>query len=142
MNATNVGPSSLLTWLPRLLGFVGWYAWKLVASNVILIRDITTPGQDSTPGILRLPLQGRTDFEVTLISSLISLTPGTLTIAAHDYTPDQPEQGLRVIYVHGMYQADRDELRSVLYEMERRMLAGVRRHGFDASTHPTPGGRT
>lgn len=140
MSMPDANPSRLLTWLPRLVGFAGWYIWQLVLANVELIRDIITPGQDSTPGILRLPLRSRTDVEVTLLASLVSLTPGTLTIAADELNPGDPEHRARVIYVHGMYQPDRAQLRDVLYEMERRMLIGVRRRGFDGTTPPPAGG--
>lgn len=127
------GLTRWLSWPPRLVGFAGWYAWTLVKSNLRLMADILTPGQASTPGILRLPLRSESDFEVTLIASLISLTPGTLTLAAHDAASENSPRSPRTIYVHGMYSPDRGSLTNELYEMESRMLAAVRRAGLAES---------
>lgn len=112
---------SWLTWIPRILAFLGWYGWALATSYVTLIRDTITPGQASTPGIARLPTRCRREGEVTMLSILISLTPGTLTLGA---------RGTELIWVHGMYHADADALRVDLWEMERRMLHAARREGF------------
>lgn len=119
---------SYLTWIPRVLGFVLWYTKELVVSNVAVIRDNVTPGQNSTPGIVELSTHCRTEFEVTLLGALITLTPGTLTLGA--FTGAGATHHLqRTIFVHGMYAPGADELRAQLWDMERRMLTAVRREG-------------
>ncbi|PKQ25838.1 MAG: sodium:proton antiporter [Actinobacteria bacterium HGW-Actinobacteria-4] len=122
---------SLMTWLPRIVAFIAWYARELLVSNLAVIRDNVTPGQNSTPGIVNLTTHCRTEFEVTLLSALISLTPGTLTLGAFTTAGDGPGPGPeRSIYVHGMYLPGPDELREQLWAMERRMLNAVRREGW------------
>lgn len=123
---------SYVTWLPRIVGFALWYTKELVVSNVAVIRDNLTPGQASTPGIVELATHCRTEFEITLLGALITLTPGTLTIGA--FTTPKDDQGNsagpeRTMFVHGMYASGPDELRSQLWNMERHMLRAVRREG-------------
>lgn len=113
-----------LTWLPRLLWLGLWFAKVLMVSNLTVIGDNVTPGQSSRPGIVQLPTRCRTEFEVTLLSVMISLTPGTLTLA------HRIMDGTRVIFVHGMYSDGPDHQRASLRDMERHMLASLRREGF------------
>lgn len=115
-----------LTLGPRLLWFMLWYAFELVRANVAVVKDNVTPGQDSTPGIVRLDTWCRTEAEATLLATLIALAPGTLAIGAAKRT-----DGLHVLYVHGMYSASADELRSELRVLERHMLTAIRLRGFD-----------
>lgn len=112
---------SWLTWPFRIMGFTGWFAQEIVVSNLAVMRDNLTPGQDSTTGIAELPTRCRTEFEVTLLASLITLTPGTLSLGASH------TDGLRTLYVHGMYSPDPDHLRAELRRIESRMLRAVRR---------------
>jgi len=78
----------------------------------------------------------RTDLEVTVLSSLITLTPGTLTLgtrregAVGDAAGDPDAR--RLLYVHGLYADDADGLRADIHDMERRMLHALRRTGVAA----------
>lgn len=114
---------SWLTWPFRLLVFLAWYARELVLSNVAVLRDNLTPGQNSTPGIARFPTSCRTDHELTVLAALITLTPGTLTIGT------ATTEGTRLLFVHGMYHRDAEELRADLQNMETHMLRAIRRRG-------------
>lgn len=113
-----------LTWPLRLVSFAFWYVRALITSNVAVLRDNLTPGQASTTGIARYPTACRTDHELTLFAALITLTPGTLTLGT-----ETTDEGLRVLFVHGLYAADADALRIELADMERRMLHAIRRNG-------------
>ena len=57
----------------------------------------------------------------TLFAALVTVTPGTLVVGAAETTAD----GVRVMYVHGMYNESADELREDLRDMEERMLRGL-----------------
>ena len=105
----------------RLLGFLGYFARELCVANAQVVWDVLTPRSRLRPGVAALPLRTRTDAEVTLLANLVTLTPGTLTLAIAR-SPD-------VLYVHGMYAADADAFRAQLAEMETRMLRAVRRDG-------------
>lgn len=121
------------SWPWRILVFWAWFAKELVVANGTVLYDNLTPGQNSTTGIARFPTRCRTDAEITLLATLITLTPGTLTIGTtvtDGAAEDEDVPGTRVLFVHGMYQANADALRVVLADMEERMLSAVRRKGL------------
>lgn len=69
---------------------------------------------------MRLPLGQAGDYHVTMISILITLTPGTLTLGA----VNEPD-GARAILVHSMYHPDALTALSDLHDMDRRMVRAV-----------------
>jgi len=113
---------SWLTWPVRLVVFVFWFAWAVITSNLTVVRDLVTPGQNSTPGFVELPTRCATDLEITLFGAIITLTPGTLTMGMQ-----VTDEGTRVLYVHGMYNDSADDLRADLRHMEDWLLWAVRR---------------
>lgn len=123
--------TTYLTWPLRAAGFTLHFLWLLVLSNLAVSRDIITPGSSIEAGIVRLPLRCRTDLEITMLSNLISLTPGTLTLGVQNNPP--------VIYVHSMYSPDPEAVRHDLYDLESRMLRAMRRDG-QVGPVPTPSG--
>ena len=115
-----------LTWPLRLCWFVLWFVKAVVVSNVTVLRDNLTSGQDGSPGIAAFPTRCQTDTELTLLAALITLTPGTLTLGT---APDEGPETTRTLYVHGIYHEDADALRADLAHMETRLLHALRREG-------------
>lgn len=111
-----------LTWPLRLIGFAFVFARLLLVANWQVLRDIFTPGSSIEAGIARVPTRCRTDLEITMFANLISLTPGTLTLAVRRGEPT-------VLYVHGMYAPDPDAFRAELGAMETALLRAMRRDG-------------
>ncbi len=73
------------------------------------------------PGVVAIPLDARTDAEITLLANLITLTPGSVSL---DLSEDR-----RVLYVHAMYIDGGDVeayRRSVKEGLERRVLELLR----------------
>jgi multicomponent Na+:H+ antiporter subunit E len=73
------------------------------------------------PGVVAIPLDARTDTEITLLANLITLTPGSVTL---DLSEDRS-----VLYVHAMYIDGGDVeayRRSVKEGLERRVLELLR----------------
>lgn len=110
--------SGRLRRLGRLLVFAGYFAKQLLLANWQVVADLLTPGSRLQPGIVALPLRCRTAGEITLLSNLITLTPGTLTIDV--------SEPLDVLYVHGLYAPDVEVFRAELTDLETRMLHAVR----------------
>jgi len=82
-------------------------------------RDVVTPQHTARPGIIALPLDARSDFEISTLASVISLTPGTLSL---DVSSDRA-----TLYVHCMFVDDPDEMkRSIKNGLERKLLEVLR----------------
>ena len=111
-------------WPVRLILFALWYIKELLVSNGRVVADNVTPGQNSTPGIARYATRCRSDAEVTLLSSLITLTPGTLTMGT------VTRAGKRWIYVHALYSESPDAVRAEIKKLEGRMLHAIRPGGL------------
>lgn len=102
-----------------LLRLLSFFLKALLISNLRVLWDVVTPSQFYRPGIIRMPLDARTDLEIMLVANLISLTPGTLSI---DLSPDR-----RYLYVHVMFLEDIDATRRELKEgLEQRVLEVLR----------------
>ncbi len=61
-----------------------YFLKELVVSNWRVARATLTPGLGIRPGFLVVPLELRTDRGVTALASMITLTPGTLTVDVAD----------------------------------------------------------
>ncbi len=101
--------------VPRLLRFICYYLWEMVKSNAVIAYDVLTPTHHMKPGVIGIPLDAKTDLEITVLANLITMTPGTLSL---DVSPDR-----RTLYVHAMYINDAEALRQdIKNNLERRVL--------------------
>ncbi len=105
--------------LPRAVRLIVFFHYELVVSSLRVVWDVVTPPILARPGIIAVRLEPASDGEIFLLSSLVSLTPGTLSL---DVSEDR-----RILYVHAMFADDPEEVRqSVKNGMERRVLAVTR----------------
>lgn len=104
--------------LPRLFMFLLFFIRELVKANFKVAFDILTPPWHMQPGVIGIPLQARSDLEITLVANIISLTPGTLSL---DVSDDK-----KVLFIHAMFLQDEKELRQDLDEIQRRVLEVIR----------------
>ena len=108
-------PSAYFNKVQQVFGFVLFFAKELILANLRVAADVVTPTHYMRPRILAVPLDAKSDVEITALANLISLTPGTLTL---DISSDR-----RVLFVHAMYAADADRVRrEIKAGMERRLL--------------------
>ncbi len=96
------------------------FLYDLVVSSVQVARAVIWPGDISAPRLVTVPMDGRTDTEITLIANFISLTPGTLSI---DVSEDRG-----YLLVHDMFGgATGDATRSAIRDgIEARVLKVTR----------------
>jgi multicomponent Na+:H+ antiporter subunit E len=105
--------------LPKLVEFLLFMLWEIFYANLRVARDVITPGNYMRPGIVALPLDAKTDGEITLLANLLSLTPGTISL---DLSKDRKE-----LYVHVMFLHDVDEVKEQIKSgFERRLLELLR----------------
>ncbi|WP_435746068.1 Na+/H+ antiporter subunit E [Nocardioides sp. SYSU DS0663] len=114
--------ASVATTLRVLLLFGPWLAWQLVVSTLALARDVGTPRSTQRPRIVALSVAGLTELEVALLTSSITITPGTLVLGI------APERGHdpATIYVQGLFGEDERALVEGLEEMRHRVLLATR----------------
>ena len=113
--------TGLLTLPFQLAAFALWFAKEIVVSSLTVAKDSLTPGHASTPRVVRLDLGEVGDVHVAMISILITMTPGTLTLGqVGDGT------GARSILVHSMYHEDTAGALADLHDMDQRMARSVR----------------
>jgi multicomponent Na+:H+ antiporter subunit E len=144
-----LGPSPYFAKVSQVVRFVLRYFWDLLLANLRVAYDVLVPGAFASkggirvastaprradslraplapasyvcPGVVAIPLDARTDAEITLLANLITLTPGSVTL---DLSEDR-----RVLYVHAMYIDDGDieaYRRSIKEGLERRVLELLR----------------
>ena len=75
----------------------------LVVANVLLAREIVTPGSRISTGIVGVPLAGCSDELLTLVANLLALTPGTM--------PVEIERDPTVLYVHVLHLDNVEDVR-------------------------------
>lgn len=101
----------------RIIRLTLFFLWELVVSSVRVAWDIVTPTHYSNPKIVEMPLDVESDFEILLVTTLISLTPGTLSL---DVTPDR-----KTLIVHAMFADDPDALVREMKDGMERMVKEV-----------------
>ena len=112
-------PSDYFQKVWQVIGFVLFFLWELVVANLRVAFDVLTPRHYMQPRVIALPLDARTDAEITALAYFISLTPGTLTL---DVSTDR-----RTMFIHAMYAPDADALRREIKQgVERRLLRLMR----------------
>ncbi|MEI5984393.1 Na+/H+ antiporter subunit E [Sphingobacterium sp. PU5-4] len=101
--------------VPKIISFFFFFLYELIKANVQVAYDVITPKYFFKPGIVRYPVNANTDFEINLLSTFISLTPGTLII---DISDDK-----KAIYIHVMYLKDEEQfIRTLKTGVERKLL--------------------
>ena len=114
-----LGPSDYFVKVWQVIGFVFFFLWELILANLRVAYDVLTTRHHMKPRVIGIPLEARTDAEITALAYFISLTPGTLTL---DVSTDRS-----TMFIHAMYAPDADALRSEIKQgVERRLLRLMR----------------
>lgn len=114
-----VGSPNYFKKIQQVLSLLLYFLWELLKANLRVAYDVLTPSPRMRPGIIAIPLDARRDIEITLLSNLITLTPGTLSL---DVSSD-----CRVLYMHALYIDDVERVRRRVKEgLERRLLEVLR----------------
>ena len=101
--------------MPKLVAFFFFFIYELVKANLQVAYEVSTPRLNMTPGIVAVPLDIKSDFEITMLANLITLTPGTLSL---DVSVDR-----KVMYVHSMYITNKEDfIRSIKNGFEKRIM--------------------
>lgn len=77
------------------------FSRELILSNISVLKVILAPKLAIKPGIFAFPTELTEAWEITVLSNLITLTPGTLVVEVSDDN--------KILYVHAMNIDDADE---------------------------------
>jgi multicomponent Na+:H+ antiporter subunit E len=114
-----LGPTDYFLKVWRAISFTLFFLWELVVANLRVARDVLTPQDYMKPRVIAIPLDARTDAEITALAYVISLTPGTLSL---DVSTDR-----RTLFIHALYAPDADAVRREIKQgFERRLLELMR----------------
>jgi multicomponent Na+:H+ antiporter subunit E len=114
-----VGTPRYVTRVRHAIALLLFFVWELILANLRVAYDVLTPRHRMRPGVIAIPLEAQTDAEITILSNLITLTPGTLSL---DVSADR-----EVLYIHAMYIDDIEATRSKIKNgFERRVLEVLR----------------
>ncbi|GGA68992.1 Na+/H+ antiporter subunit E [Ornithinibacillus halotolerans] len=92
---------------------------ELILSNISILKLVYTPKPEIEPGIFALPLEVKSNWEITLLAHLITLTPGTLSVAVSDDN--------NTLYIHAMDIDEVDEsIREIKDSFEKAILEVTR----------------
>ena len=88
---------------------------ELLMSSIQVLRIVIRPNMNLKPAIFELETELKEDWEITLLSALITLTPGTLVVGISN---DQKK-----LYIHALDFDDIDEsVNSIKDTFERAIL--------------------
>lgn len=97
------------------LNFILFFIKEVVKSCLVTATEILKRKHNFTPGIIAIPLDVKTDFQITLLANMITLTPGTFSI---DVSVDK-----KILYIHAMNITDKQELiQGIKNGFEKRIL--------------------
>lgn len=91
------------------------FNWELFVSSAQVAWDVVTPRHRSRPALIEMPLSVRSDAGILLVTNLISLTPGTLSL---DVSEDRS-----TLLIHAMFGEDPQAVvRAIKGGMERWVM--------------------
>lgn len=101
-----------------MLRLLGTFLKELVIANLQVAWIVVHPRMPIRPALIVLPLDLRDDLQITALATLITLTPGTLTV---DVAPDRS-----ALHVHCLAVDDPDAVRAqIKRQFERPLQEGI-----------------
>ncbi len=109
-----VMPSTMASRTTHAVGLAVFFVRELMLANVRVAIDVLRPRTAIQPAVVAIPLDVTCDGEILLLSMLINITPGSVTI---DLSDDR-----RTLYVHVMHMTSAEASRREIKEgFERRV---------------------
>jgi len=110
-----IGPAARPHGLLRIVRFAGVVVWDIVVSNVTVARIVLMPGSNPQPAWVPVQLDTHHPTVVTLVATVITMTPGTVSCVIDD------EHSL--IWVHAL---DCDDPQALAAQIKQRYEHALR----------------
>lgn len=115
ITATKKSERKYFTIIPKLGYFALFLIWKIIISNITTVKESLYSKSRLEPGIVKVPLALKDDFQVATLANLVSLTPGTMVM---DISDDK-----KAMYVHVMHLEDKDKfIRELKEDFENKLI--------------------
>ncbi len=98
--------------------FVFYIVYQIIKSALTVTAVVLRPSLSHRSGIIAVPLEVDTRAEIILLATVITLTPGTISVEI-----GRNNQGKRVLFVHCLLLDDPEAVRhSIKANLERRII--------------------
>ena len=114
--ASFLGPAAHARGMWRVAGLTAVVLWDIVVSNITVARIVLNPASRPRPAWVPVPLELRDPLAVTLLATIITTTPGTVSCVIDE------ERG--VILVHAL---DCDDAAAMATQIKQRYEVPLRR---------------
>lgn len=107
--------------VPKIIWFILYFIYEMIKANMEVAYGVLKPRFGMQPAIVKYPLHAESDFEVNMLATIISLTPGSLIM---DISEDK-----KVLYIHVMHLKNDDKdlfISKIERGYERRLLEIIR----------------
>lgn len=105
--------------VPRIISFIFYFMFQLIKANLEVAFEVATPNLYIKPGIVQIPLDAKSDLEITMLAHAVAITPGSLSL---DVSEDK-----KYLYVHTMYVKDKQKyIDSIKNGFEKRIIKILR----------------
>ena len=105
--------------VPKIILFIFSFFYDMIRANIEVTQEIMTPRLNMTPGIIAYEHSLQTDFEITMMTNLIALTPGTMVLKISD--------DKKILYIHGLYIQDKEKFVERLRNgLEKKLIEIIR----------------
>jgi multicomponent Na+:H+ antiporter subunit E len=120
VNRKNKAERRYVTFLPLFFSFIFLFVREVIKGSLRIGYDIITPRHYMRPGIIAIPLDAKTDLEITSLANTITLTPGTTSLAVSE---DRAYLYVYNVYLDEDVQKSIDEIKNGL---EKKILEVLR----------------
>jgi len=90
----------------KILNLISFFIGELIIANFKVAIEVIKPKFTMTPAIIAVPLDISKPYELVIFTSLITLTPGSLTLHFSDDN--------KIVYIHTLYYTTPDEFRAYI----------------------------
>jgi multicomponent Na+:H+ antiporter subunit E len=105
--------------VPKIILFFLHFFVEMIRANIEVAKEIITPELNMSPGIIAYKHSLKTDFEITMLTNLIALTPGTMVLKI--------SEDKKILYIHGLYLKDREKfVYKIKNDLEKKLIEIVR----------------
>ena len=105
--------------VPKIIMFILYFIYEMIRANIEVAREIITPDLHMTPGIIAYKHSLKSDFEITMFTYMVALTPGTMVMKI---SGDK-----KTLYIHAMYLKDKEKfIEKMKSGLERKLIEILR----------------